>query len=122
VNTPARARTLFALAVVNLAACAAASSSVKPSEPPTSASPPAVLREFSLARLNRPIVRYAIDGQTYYYVRSPCCDMGNRLYDAQGNYVCAPDGGFAGRGDGKCGNLRLDRSEGVVVPNPFYKP
>jgi len=68
------------------------------------------------------VVRYVIAGKTYYYVRSPCCDLVNRLYDEQGRYVCGPDGGFTGGGDGKCQGIRLDPAAGVVVPNPFATP
>jgi hypothetical protein len=39
---------------------------------------------------------------TYYYMNSPCCDMYNFLYDDECQIVCAPSGGFAGDGDGRC--------------------
>jgi len=77
---------------------------------------------YSISRANRPVARHVIDGNIYYYLRSPCCDAPNFLYDQNGKYVCAPDGGLSGLGDGRCPNLRLDHSSGVVVPNPFYKP
>ena len=77
----------------------------------------------NLGGLNGTVVRYVIDGKPYYYVRSPCCDFFNYLYDSNGDYLCSPDGGFTGKGDGKCpDNVRVKHSEGVVVPNPFYKP
>jgi len=68
------------------------------------------------------LTRYRIGNKTYYYVLAPCCDQFNRLYDERGDYVCAPDGGFHGGGDRRCGTLRFDRSSGVVVPNPFPGP
>lgn len=43
-----------------------------------------------------------VDGNTYYYFTSSCCDQYNTLYDKDCNYVCAPDGGFTGTGDGNC--------------------
>lgn len=46
--------------------------------------------------------KWEVDGQTYYYFTSPCCDQYNYLYDENCKVVCAPDGGFTGRGDGKC--------------------
>lgn len=77
----------------------------------------------NLSTLNGTVVRYLSEGKPYYYVRSPCCDLHNHLYDSDGNYLCAPEGGFTGRGDGKCpSGLHLKHSEGVVVFNPFYKP
>jgi len=42
---------------------------------------------------------------TYYYVAMGCCDMFNPLYDIECEYVCAPDGGFTGTGDGTCPDL-----------------
>ncbi len=45
---------------------------------------------------------WKVDGNTYYYFNSDCCDQYNYLYDDNCNEVCAPDGGFMGTGDGKC--------------------
>ncbi|MDO5653558.1 MAG: hypothetical protein Q4G39_05585 [Brachymonas sp.] len=41
-------------------------------------------------------------GQTVYETLAGCCDRFNELFDAQGEYLCAPSGGFTGMGDGKC--------------------
>jgi hypothetical protein len=41
-------------------------------------------------------------GQTVYYRPPRCCDISSSLYDENGNIICSPDGGFTGRGDGKC--------------------
>jgi hypothetical protein len=78
----------------------------------------------SLEKRSEPLVRHVLQGHVYYFLRSPCCDIPNYLYDEQGNYVCAPNGGFTGEGDGKCPALReaLKQSKGEQVPNPFYKP
>lgn len=45
---------------------------------------------------------WKVDGKTYYYITSDCCDQFNYLYDDNCNEVCAPDGGFSGGGDGNC--------------------
>ena len=45
---------------------------------------------------------WKVDGKTYYYITSDCCDQFNYLYDDNCNEVCAPDGGFTGDGDGQC--------------------
>jgi hypothetical protein len=114
----------FAIAAASVVAVACATDS-KVARPASETAPGLQLPSpgFSLPRdRNVPVIRYIIEGRTYYYVRSPCCDLVNRLYDEQGRYVCAPDGGFAGRGDGKCQGIRLDPSAGVAVPNPFAKP
>lgn len=46
--------------------------------------------------------QWKVDGATYYYITSDCCDQFNYLYDEDCNVVCAPDGGFTGTGDGNC--------------------
>lgn len=38
----------------------------------------------------------------YYYVTADCCDQFSDLYTKDGELICHPDGGFTGRGDGKC--------------------
>lgn len=48
------------------------------------------------------IHRYEYRGQTVYYVPPSCCDVPSRLYSADGEVLCSPDGGFTGRGDGRC--------------------
>ncbi len=48
---------------------------------------------------------WKVDGQTYYYFTSSCCDKKNYLYDEDCNQICAPDGGFTGNGDGNCPNF-----------------
>ncbi len=48
------------------------------------------------------VVKWEVNGQTYYYITSDCCDQFNYLYDVNCNVVCAPDGGITGSGDGNC--------------------
>jgi hypothetical protein len=48
---------------------------------------------------------WKVDGKTYYYFTSSCCDQYNYLYDEDCNQICAPDGGFTGNGDGTCPNF-----------------
>lgn len=54
--------------------------------------------------------KWEVDGNTYFYFTSDCCDQYNYLYDEDCNVVCAPDGGFTGNGDGNC----LDFNEEIV--------
>jgi hypothetical protein len=46
--------------------------------------------------------KWEVDGNTYYYFVSDCCDQYNYLFTSNCEMVCAPDGGFSGKGDGKC--------------------
>jgi hypothetical protein len=48
---------------------------------------------------------YTYNGKTVYAFSSPCCDFFNPVYGSDCNYLCAPDGGFTGKGDGKCADF-----------------
>ena len=74
-----------------------------------------------LLRSVETMARFEINGTVYYQAIAPCCDKFNPLYDERGRYVCAPTGGYTGRGDGQCPDLReaLGKVNGVVVKNPF---
>lgn len=45
---------------------------------------------------------YEYMGKTVYLITAHCCDQYNMLYDTSCQPICAPSGGFTGRGDGKC--------------------
>lgn len=63
------------------------------------------IRKISKEQVRNPpatVWEWKVDGNTYYYITSGCCDQFNYLYDDNCNEVCAPDGGFSGRGDGNC--------------------
>jgi hypothetical protein len=48
------------------------------------------------------IHEYKIENRLVYAISADCCDRFTTVVDANCNYVCAPSGGFTGRGDGKC--------------------
>lgn len=48
------------------------------------------------------IWEYTYRNQKVYYIPPQCCDQFSFLYDINGNLICAPDGGFTGRGDERC--------------------
>jgi hypothetical protein len=50
----------------------------------------------------RSVHQSTYEGKTVYYIPPICCDIQSELYDEAGNRLCAPDGGFTGRGDGRC--------------------
>src|SRR5690348_3106905 len=45
---------------------------------------------------------YIYNGKRVFYFSSKCCDQYNVVYDENCNYVCAPSGGYTGKGDMKC--------------------
>ncbi|WP_231403080.1 DUF6970 domain-containing protein [Hymenobacter guriensis] len=61
------------------------------------------------------ILSYRLDGQLVYYFNAPCCDQYSTLYSAKGTVLCRPDGGFTGRGDGKCPDFEKKRTEERLV-------
>ncbi len=52
------------------------------------------------------VYEYRYKGKTVYYFSSNCCDQYNTVYDDQCNYVCAPSGGYTGKGDMKCQDFK----------------
>ena len=61
------------------------------------------------------IARYEYQGQVVYYLPPRCCDIPSNLYDADGNIICHPDGGFSGGGDGRCPTFFAERKNEVIV-------
>ena len=45
---------------------------------------------------------YEYNGRKVYLISADCCDQFNSLVDENCNYICAPSGGFTGKGDRKC--------------------
>jgi hypothetical protein len=48
---------------------------------------------------------YIYQGKTVYYLPIWSPDAFNLVYDDGCQYICAPDGGFTGSGDGKCADF-----------------
>jgi hypothetical protein len=48
------------------------------------------------------VYEYEYRGKRVFYFSSDCCDKFNEVYDENCNYLCAPSGGFTGKGDKKC--------------------
>jgi hypothetical protein len=110
-------RALLLLGVAALMGCA------KPREQEAAETVVAEMFESSLAARVDAVIRHFIAGRVYYYAGSGCCDQLNAVYDAEGEYVCAPDGGFTGRGDGRCPAdfVGIEWSRGISVANPFFQ-
>jgi hypothetical protein len=62
---------------------------------------------------------YIYNGKQVFLFSADCCDQFNMLYDDHCNIICAPSGGFTGRGDGKCADfLKTARLIKVVWKDP----
>lgn len=48
------------------------------------------------------VYEYRYNGKKVFYFSSNCCDRYNEVFDEDCNYVCAPSGGYTGKGDNKC--------------------
>ena len=46
--------------------------------------------------------QYTFHSQKVYLVTATCCDQYDTLYDECLNVLCAPSGGFSGKGDEQC--------------------
>ncbi|MEO6071256.1 MAG: hypothetical protein ABIN57_08865 [Chitinophagaceae bacterium] len=51
------------------------------------------------------VTQYTYNKKTVYLFSSPCCDQYNVVYDENCQYLCAPSGGFTGKGDGRCADF-----------------
>lgn len=54
------------------------------------------------------------NSKVFYYFNSPCCDQYNYLYNENCEVVCAPDGGFTGKGDEKCPEFEGDINRSLI--------
>lgn len=100
------------IAVILLSACSQASQTDNP------AWVDQLIQQFEKQPVGNPpqsIWRYEYNGQVVYYIPSQCCDQFSTLLDAQGNVLCAPDGGFIGGGDGKCPDFLAQRSNEQLI-------
>jgi len=60
---------------------------------------------------------YEFMGKRTFLFSAPCCDQYNVLYDENCNYICAPSGGFTGKGDEKCPDFSSEARHIKVVWN-----
>ncbi len=63
------------------------------------------------------ITRYSYHNQKVYYMKAPCCDKYNIVFDSVCNILGYPDGGFTGKGDGKMTDFFKEAKDGKVVWN-----
>ena len=77
-----------------------------------------LIKQFESEPVGNPplsILRYDYMDQVVYFVPAHCCDIYSILYDADGNVLCAPDGGIAGTGDGRCTDFFTQRAHEQLV-------
>ena len=61
------------------------------------------------------VYEYLYKGKTVYGFSADCCDQYTTVYDENCNYICAPSGGFTGKGDGKCSDFAQEAKEVKLV-------
>ncbi|MEO6894565.1 MAG: hypothetical protein ABI136_05975 [Ginsengibacter sp.] len=61
------------------------------------------------------VTRYYYLDKTVYYLKSPCCDKYNIVFDSACHILGYPDGGFTGRGDGNMGDFFKEAKNEKVV-------
>ncbi len=66
---------------------------------------------------NPPVVfmSYHYRGQRVFYRPPYCCDVQGVVYTENGMKLCHPDGGFTGKGDGRCPAFAALATECAVV-------
>lgn len=61
------------------------------------------------------IWQYNYNSMTVYFVPQYCCDYPSILVDENCSFLCSPDGGISGAGDGKCTEFFKNRSNGKLI-------
>ena len=61
------------------------------------------------------IWQYNYNNMTIYFTPQYCCDIPSMLVDENCNFICSPDGGFSGVGDGKCTDFFKNRTNGKLI-------
>ena len=73
------------------------------------------LSDLPPAEPRRQIISYDYHGNTVFYVSAPCCDQMSELFDLECRLLCRPDGGFTGKGDGRCADFNEMKSNPVLI-------
>ncbi len=108
-------------AVMALAACSGDSSPSEPDNGDNGANPQwltSLIGQIQSQPVTNPpteIRSYRYRGETVYYRSGRCCDVWSELYDRNGALLCHPDGGFTGRGDGRCPDFREASSDATLI-------
>ncbi|HEY2721937.1 MAG TPA: hypothetical protein VGI82_09430 [Chitinophagaceae bacterium] len=68
-------------------------------------------------RFNPPaaVYRFLFKDKYVFLFSSNCCDQYDYVYDRDCNIICAPSGGIAGKGDGRCTNFLQMASDKTLM-------
>jgi len=61
------------------------------------------------------IWRYTYNNQIVYLAQPDCCDQYDQVYTSDCSLLCAPSGGFSGKGDGKCADFHDNATNRTLV-------
>ena len=61
------------------------------------------------------VYSYHYNGITVYYFPPRCCDIPSELYDENCVFICSPDGGITGNGDGQCSDFFTERANEKLI-------
>ena len=61
------------------------------------------------------VYRYVYRDNYVYLFTADCCDQYDYVYDRECQVICAPSGGIAGHGDGRCPNFEQVATEKTVI-------
>jgi hypothetical protein len=61
------------------------------------------------------VAEYEYKGKKVYYIKMPCCDFFNELYDSNCQLLGHPDGGMTGRGDGKLPDFNTTKKKEKII-------
>ena len=61
------------------------------------------------------LYRYNYQGKAVYYIPAYCCDAPSVLVDDKCNFLCNPDGGTLGSGDGQCPDFAAQRTGETLI-------
>ena len=101
--------------ILGLAACGARPAGEQAQVPAAVAALIQDLKNQPVANPPAYVASYEYSGQVVYYVPPRCCDIFGNLYDSAGQLICHPDGGLAGRGDGRCPDFLNQRTNETVI-------
>ena len=116
-------KNIIIISILSLILASACNQSTAPDENPEWVKD--LIKKFESEPVGNPpqsIWQYIYKGGIVYYIPAQCCDQPSTLYDMFGNVICAPDGGYFGRGDGRCRDFFRERKNEKLIWQDSRKP